>query len=47
MSGVIVQNLGPLSFPTKVIDGQVWRRHLDHLKEVSRDVFSGGSAQGA
>ena len=35
--GVIVQRLGPLSFLIKTRDGQMWRRHVDHLKEVRTD----------
>ena len=30
----IVHRLGPLSFLIKTQDGQTWRRHMDHVKEV-------------
>ena len=35
--GVIVQNLGPLSFLIKTRNGPTWRRHVDHLKKLHTD----------
>ena len=30
--GVIVERLGPLSYRVQVESGQIWKRHLDHLR---------------
>ena len=30
--GVIVQQKGPLTYVVKVFDGQLWKRHVDHLR---------------
>ena len=38
--GVIVQNLGPLSFLIKTRNGQTWRRHEDYLKKLHTDPES-------
>ena len=38
--GIIVQRLGPLSFLIETRDGQLWRRHVDHLKSVYSDQES-------
>ena len=34
--GVVLRQLGPLTFTVDVGEGRVWRRHIDHLK--SRDL---------
>ena len=38
--GVIIQNLGPLSFLIKTRNGQTWRRHEDYLKKLHTDPES-------
>ena len=35
--GIIVQSLRPLSFLIETRDGQLWRKHMDHLKPVHSD----------
>ena len=35
VTGVVVQKLGLLSYLVEVGDGLVWRRHVDHLKELA------------
>ena len=32
MAGVIVERLGPLTYLVQVDSGQLWKRHLDHLR---------------
>ena len=32
--GVIIKQLGPLSYFIKLDDGHLWKRHVDHLKLV-------------
>ena len=34
ISGVIVHQLGPVTYLVNVSDGRVWKRHVDHLKEL-------------
>ena len=40
ISGVIVRQLGPVTYLVNVSDGRVWKRHVDHLKELvpTRDL---------
>ena len=38
--GVFDEKLGPLSYMVKVGNGQVWKRHIDHLR---RSAASQGS----
>jgi hypothetical protein len=40
VSGVIVRQLGPVTYLVNVSDGRVWKRHVDHLKELvsNRDL---------
>ena len=33
--GVIVQQLGPLTYMVDVANGRLWKCHVDHLKECS------------
>lgn len=33
--GVIVQQLGPLTYLVDVSEGRIWKRHVDHLKEYN------------
>ena len=35
VTGVVVQKLGPLSYLVEVGEGLIWRRHVDHLKELA------------
>ena len=35
MVGVIVQQLGPMTYLVDVSGGRIWRRHIDHFKEYS------------
>ena len=37
ISGVIAQQLGPVTYLVDVADGRVWKRHIDHLKELVPD----------
>ena len=37
VSGVIVWQLGPVTYPVNVSKGQRWKRHVDHLKELMPD----------
>lgn len=39
---VIDEKLGPLSYLVKTVDGELWRRHVDHLKEVQWTEISEG-----
>ena len=32
--GVVLEKCGPLSYLVKLRNGQVWRRHIDHLREL-------------
>ena len=31
--GVIIENTGPVSYVVKTLDGSVWRRHVDQIRE--------------
>ena len=55
--GSVVKRLGPLTYVVKVMDGRVWKRHVDHLrrkslpdgineKEVDWDYPSGSRVSG-
>ena len=33
MSGVTVQQLGPLSYLVEISAGKFWKRHVDHVKD--------------
>ena len=33
MSGVIVQQLGPLTYLVEISAGKFWKRHVDHVKD--------------
>ena len=35
--GVIVRQLGPVTYLVDVSEGRVWKRHVDHLKELVPD----------
>ena len=35
VTGVVIQKLGPLSYLVEVGEGLIWRRHVDHLKELA------------
>ena len=37
MPGKITQQLGPLTYVVGVADGQTWKRHADHLRNLSCD----------
>ena len=37
--GVIVQQLGPLTYSVQVRDGICWRHHIDQLRESSEAVY--------
>ena len=41
--GVIVQQRGPLTFLVDVEQGQLWKRHLDHLRQFTSDDDFGSS----
>ena len=32
--GTIAQKLGPLMYIVDVSEGRVWKRHVDHIKEL-------------
>ena len=42
---VIDEKLGPLSYLVKTVDGELWRRHVDHLKEVQWTESSEGRGE--
>ena len=33
MAGVVLQSCGPLSYLVKTGGGQIWRRHIDHIRD--------------
>ena len=37
ISGVIVDRLGPLSYLIHLPNGELWRRHIDHLRGSSNE----------
>ena len=42
-SGVVVQRTGPLSYRVRLDSGQVWRKHVDHLRQVATPGFEYGT----
>ena len=34
ISGTVIERLGPLSFLVQVSGDRVWKRHIDHLREM-------------
>ena len=42
--GVIVQQIGPLTYLFKIYDGQLWKRHTDHLRISSPPYLQEDSA---
>ena len=35
MMGKIVDKLGPVSYLVQCEDGSMWRRHVDHIQDIS------------
>ena len=33
VSGIIIQSIGPVSYMIQLQDGQVWKRHVDHVRQ--------------
>ena len=33
LAGVLEEQLGPLTFRVRLDDGQLWKRHIDHIRE--------------
>ena len=44
---VVEQRLGPLSYLVKTQNGQKWRRHVDHLKEIPSEQASDSPEESA
>ena len=44
---VIDQRLGPLSYLVKTHNGQKWRRHVDHFKEIPSEQASNSCEESA
>ena len=42
--GVIIERAGPLSYVIKIEDKQIWRRHVDKLKDLGDRVETDNSA---
>ena len=44
--GVVVERVGPLTYLVQVGDGELWKRHIDHLRERS-DTLQAAEARSA
>ena len=45
ITGVIVKKLGPMTYLIQVETGQLWKRHVDHLRTRGDKPLSEGNSQ--
>ncbi len=45
IAGVVIERLGPLTYLVQVDNGQLWKRHLDHLRIRGHQLSAGGNPQ--